>query len=327
LLVIAACRSSAPDYPAAGVCPALPDKPADWCNGKVTTLGAVHVETMKGQTPAPDWVAFQDLENIDETDKTPLLYQTMCYRCFIREGEAYRARLTKEGNLYSVLVDGRELVAGAPYNETDPILSGYHFDSAGRSSIAMKGTCTEKAPAHWEKRSFPKIGDADFWPQCIAGKDTRPWPLASPTEQATLPRCNEHDGFANETVTVVIDVYPGSGMSWLFDEAPAEVAHVLLYQLNQNTSGIQFTEASGVEPMITLSVTVTQTIEGTERDTAEAQVNGLGEGYLFSMTSGDSAYTSWEDAVAALSRNLLGYFVDGWHNARPCVKRDRSILR
>lgn len=322
LLALVACGPKAPDYPAVGECPPLTDKAANWCDGKVTTVGVVLQVPM--DPPAPGFsVYFQDLEQVDPVNRSPYNYYGLCYRCFLVDGQAYRARLTKEGLLYSILVDGRELIAGVPYNETDPIFSGITWDSAGRSSVTQRYVCSERG-GHWESQH---LDSGATLPLCVPGKDTRTWSLAGPTEQASLPACNEHGPYANRTFHIVITVTPGGGMSWTFDEAPAEVAHVLLFDLNQNGSGLVFDEASGVASDLDVAVTLTQIVEGTQRCTAEASVTGFGEGFLFSMTSGDNPFTSCRDAIAALASGMRGYFSDGWNNKRPCVKRDRSILR
>lgn len=325
--LLVACRAAAPAYPAVGECPALADKPADWCDGPITTVGLffqnVIVTSSMPTDPSVQAVYFQDLERVDPDYHSPWQYSGICYRCFLAEGQAYRARLTKDGLLYSILVDGRELRARSPGNEEGAVFSGVQWDSAGNPTVTPRDRCTEK-PGHWERR---QLDDGTAIPWCVAGKDSRAWSLAGPSERSTLPPCDEHGPYTNRTFKVVIDVTPGGGMAWTFDEAPAEVAHDFLYDLNQNGSGLVFEEANGVDPDLRFSVTLTQTIEGTERDTASVWAHGLGEGDLFTLTSGDAAFTSWHDAIAALAGNVGGFFSDGWHNKRPCVKRDQSILR
>jgi hypothetical protein len=144
----------------------------------------------------------------------------------------------------------------------------------------------------------------------------------------TVWPCQDQQGFSNTTLTVVITVKPSYNMTWKFPEAPSVVAQRILSDLNDNSAGISFQEANGVVPNLYITVTISETNDGTQQDSAYAEVTGLGRvGTLFHESSGQAPYTAWRDAVDHLSSNMLVWFQNGWHTNAPCREADGSIRR
>jgi hypothetical protein len=115
-------------------------------------------------------------------------------------------------------------------------------------------------------------------------------------------------------------------MQWKFPEAPSVVAARILQDLNQNKLNITFKEASGVTPNLYLTVTLSETNEGTRRDTANVEVTGLGKaGILFRESSGETPFTGAIDAIDKLSANMLGWFESGWRTKSPCLQSDGTV--
>ncbi len=140
--------------------------------------------------------------------------------------------------------------------------------------------------------------------------------------------CQDQQGFSYTTLTVVITVKPNYNMTWKFPEAPSVVAQRILADLNGNGSGITFQEANGVVPNLFITVTLSETNNGTQQDSAYSEVTGLGKvGVLFRENSGPAPYTSWRDAVDHVSTNMLTWFQNGWHTNAPCRESDGSIRR
>lgn len=140
-----------------------------------------------------------------------------------------------------------------------------------------------------------------------------------------LVACYDQQGFSYTTLTVVISVKPTYNMQWKFPEAPSVVAERLLNQLNANSSGITFREANGVVPNLYINVTMSETNDGTQQDSAYVEVTGLGRaGTQFRDSSGVAPYTSWRDAIDHLSTKMLSWFTGGWHNTN-CRMPDGSV--
>jgi len=140
--------------------------------------------------------------------------------------------------------------------------------------------------------------------------------------------CQDQQGFSYTTLTVVISIKPDYAMTWKFPEAPSVVAQRLLDQLNSNNRGITFSEANGIIPNLYINVVMRETNDGTQQDSASAEVTGLAKrGVLFRESSGPAPYTGWRDAVDHLSANMLGWFQNGWHTNPPCREADGSIRR
>jgi hypothetical protein len=146
-------------------------------------------------------------------------------------------------------------------------------------------------------------------------------------KQTTWP-CQDQQGFSSTTLTVVIIVKPTYNMSWKFPEAPSVVAQRILADLNENSRGITFQEANGVVPNLFINVTMSETNDGTQQDSAYAEVTGLGKsGTLFHESSGPAPFVGWRDAVDHLSSNMLGWLQNGWHTNAPCREADGSMRR
>lgn len=131
--------------------------------------------------------------------------------------------------------------------------------------------------------------------------------------------CQDQTAFSNITLTVVTTVKPSYNMTWKFSEAPSVVAKYLLTDLNSNTHGIIFTEASGVVPNLLFNMTMSETNEGTQQDSAYITVTGLGKnGNLFTESSGAASFVGWRPAVDKLASNMLVWLGQGWHTNPPC---------
>ncbi len=147
-------------------------------------------------------------------------------------------------------------------------------------------------------------------------------------KQGNVWPCQDQQGFSNTTLTVVIIVKPAYNMTWKFPEAPSVLAQRILTDLNENGSGITFQEANGVVPNLYINVTVSETNDGTQQDSAYAEVTGLGKvGTLFRESSGTAPYTGWREAVDHLSTNMLNWLQNGWHTNAPCRESDGSVRR
>lgn len=147
-------------------------------------------------------------------------------------------------------------------------------------------------------------------------------------KQSNVWPCQDQQGFSNTTLTVVIIVKPAYNMTWKFPEAPSVVAQRILADLNENSAGITFQEANGVIPNLYLNVTVSETNDGTQQDSAYSEVTGLGKaGVLFRESSGQAPYTGWREAVDHLSTNMLNWLQNGWHTNAPCREPDGSVRR
>ena len=140
--------------------------------------------------------------------------------------------------------------------------------------------------------------------------------------------CQDQQGFSYTTLTVVITVKPAYNMTWKFPEAPSVVAQRILAGLNGNATGITFQEANGVIPNLYINVTMSETNNGTQQDSAYVEVTGLGKvGTLFRESSGPAPYTGWQDAVDHLSANMRVWFQNGWRTNPPCREADGSVRR
>jgi hypothetical protein len=140
--------------------------------------------------------------------------------------------------------------------------------------------------------------------------------------------CQDQQGFSYTTLTVVITVKPTYNMTWKFAEAPSVVAQRILADLNANGRGITFQEANGVVPNLYINVTMTETNDGTQQDSAYAEVTGLAKsGTLFRESSGPAPFTAWREAVDHLSTNMLTWLQNGWHSNPPCREADGSVRR
>jgi hypothetical protein len=140
--------------------------------------------------------------------------------------------------------------------------------------------------------------------------------------------CQDQQGFSYTTLTVVITVKPTYNMTWKFAEAPSVVAQRILADLNANSRGITFQEANGVVPNLFINVTMSETNDGTQQDSAYAEVTGLAKsGTLFRESSGQAPYIGWREAVDHLSTNMLTWLQNGWHTNAPCREADGSVRR
>jgi hypothetical protein len=147
-------------------------------------------------------------------------------------------------------------------------------------------------------------------------------------KQSNVWPCQDQQGFNYTTLTVVITVKPAYNMTWKFPEAPSVVAERNLADLNANGAGITFQEANGVVPNLYINVTISETNNGTQQDSAYVEVTGLGKsGILFRETSGQAPYTGWREAVDHLSTNMLNWLQNGWHTNPPCREADGSVRR
>lgn len=140
--------------------------------------------------------------------------------------------------------------------------------------------------------------------------------------------CQDQQGFSYTMLTVVITVKPAYNMTWKFPEAPSVVAQRILADLNENGAGITFQEANGVVPNLYINVTISETNNGTQQDSAYAEVTGLAKsGILFRESSGQAPYTAWREAIDHLSTNMLNWLQNGWHTNPPCREADGSMRR
>jgi hypothetical protein len=142
----------------------------------------------------------------------------------------------------------------------------------------------------------------------------------------TIYPCQDVQAFSSTTLTLVTTVKPGSNSTWTFPEAPSVVAQRLLTDLNSNSASITFKEASGVIPNLYLNVTLTETNQGTQQDSAYVNVTGLAKaGTLFNESSGQAPYIGWRDAIDHLATNMLTWFQQGWHTNGTCRRPDGTI--
>jgi len=186
---------------------------------------------------------------------------------------------------------------------------------------------------HW--KWSPQLNEKGSHLACVVGSgDPVRWEEAKVSKRdaadaraaSKLALCADQPGFSNTTLTVVTAVTPAAGMQWKFDEAPSVVARRLLDDLNRNSRGILFTEASGSVPNLYFDVTLSETNAGTRQDSAWVNVRGLGRvGRLFGEKSGDAPYTDWRQAVDQLSSNMLSWFQNGWHAGGPCRNEDGTL--
>jgi len=140
--------------------------------------------------------------------------------------------------------------------------------------------------------------------------------------------CQDQVGFRYTTLTVVITVKPTYNMTWKFPEAPSVVAQRILADLNANGHGITFQEANGVVPNLFINVTMSETNDGTQQDSAYAEVTGLAKsGTLFRESSGPAPFIGWRDAVDHLSTNMRNWLENGWHTNAPCREADGSVRK
>ena len=125
---------------------------------------------------------------------------------------------------------------------------------------------------------------------------------------------DEQPGFRNTDLKVVISVSLSEDLEWGLDEGPSDVAGFLLEDLNTDGAaiGVTFTEANGVQPNLRIDAAVTDVGTGTTQITATASVTGLGRGHLFDATSGQSPFTSGDDAVKALADDIYRWISQGW---------------
>ncbi len=126
---------------------------------------------------------------------------------------------------------------------------------------------------------------------------------------------DEQPGFRNTDLKVVIVLSLANGWVWTHPNiGPAWVADDLLECLNSAgaADGVTFTEANGVQPNLRIDVLLTQATEGTTQITMTASVSGLGRGHLFDASSGQSPFTTEEDAVQALVDDTYRWISQGW---------------
>ncbi len=135
-------------------------------------------------------------------------------------------------------------------------------------------------------------------------------------------------------IKVVITVSPeDKKREWTFSEAPAVVAQRILAGLNADENGLQFKEANGEKETIDIDVFLSETHEGTQRDSAFALVAGPPYptgGHrinLFSAKSGEAPFTSWQAAADHVSSNILAMFKMGFHNNPPCLEEDGTLRK
>jgi hypothetical protein len=150
----------------------------------------------------------------------------------------------------------------------------------------------------------------------------RPPPAPGPP-----PQCLDHDPIRYVPVTVITTVQPAANYKWSFSDAPAVLAQYLLKDLNNNALGITFSEASGAAPNFRFNVTMLETNQGTQQDTASLVVWGppnmnYGSGpsvQLWLENSGPSPYVGWRSAIDALAVRMLGWFQNGWKSPGRCT--------
>lgn len=204
-----------------------------------------------------------------------LYIRLRCMDCQFEVGRTYKAKV-KHSRIESILVSGSELTVGFSTFSSEPL-----FNNTPEKCPEHRAS----GGGHWEwdpasKRAVCKAGAKDNF-KWKAAKDSKQG-TAKANENKNVPACKDQESFSNTTLTVVITVKPSSGMEWEFPEAPSVVAARVLRDLNQNTRNTTFKEASGVNPNLFLAVTLSETIEGTQRDTADVEVTGLGKaGILF----------------------------------------------
>jgi hypothetical protein len=125
---------------------------------------------------------------------------------------------------------------------------------------------------------------------------------------------DEQPGFRNTDLKVVISVSLSEDLEWGLDDGPSDVAGFLLEDLNTDGAaiGVTFTEANGVQPNLRIDMAVNDVGTGTTQITATASVTGLGRGHLFDASSGQSPFTSGDDAVKALADDIYRWISQGW---------------
>ena len=140
-----------------------------------------------------------------------------------------------------------------------------------------------------------------------------------------ISRCHDHSGFKNTTLNVVITVKPEGNKTWNFSEAPEMVAARMLKSMNANKNGIIFKEANGVQSDFTINVTMSESVAGTARYSANVVFTHIESGQIFSEKSGEYTFTSWTDAIDHLSANMLSWIEQGWKSEPPCLQSDGSV--
>jgi hypothetical protein len=126
---------------------------------------------------------------------------------------------------------------------------------------------------------------------------------------------DEQPGFRNTDLKVVVTVSLANSWVWTHPNiGPAWVADDLLECLDYagDDDGVSFSEANGVNPNLRIDVLLTQANEGTTQISMTASVSGLGRGHLFNASSGQSPFTTEEDAVQALADDMYSWIHQGW---------------
>ncbi|HUH02908.1 MAG TPA: hypothetical protein VML75_13015 [Kofleriaceae bacterium] len=340
-------------YPAAGTCPERTYQQGNWCDGPITTVGVVGVEPVrdeKGPIPPHQWVDLQDLERVDDTG-APYVYTTVCRGCGLLVGDTYRARLTRDHRLFSILMAYEVgLHRGSHSGAT---MLGIISDPS-RESTAPARTCASTAgagsvsggPAYWEvvpaapdKRPSrtiyvcPLSGPCQWRtltrsqvPVCRAGADARPWEPADRKRRYAGP-CNEQEPLAAGTVYVNVKVLAGYGKGWIDENKPAQIASTLIGLLNRNSRGARFEPASGVAPQLSLTLWLWESVAGTPEYTAHLQAAPAGKAKAVMVKSGEHPYATWTEAVTAAGDKLRVMLEEGWHEDTPCRKRNGDVLR
>jgi hypothetical protein len=126
---------------------------------------------------------------------------------------------------------------------------------------------------------------------------------------------DQQPGFRNTDLKVVVTISLANGWVWTHPNiGPAWVADDLLECLNNAGAddGVTFTEANGVPPNLRIEVLLTEANQGTTQITMTAGVSGLNRGHLFNASSGQSPFTTEEDAVQALADDIYSWIHQGW---------------
>ena len=271
---------------------------------------------------------FVDLTLREPESDTPYLYEIRCngQACPFQVGRTYKANMYGAGG--SLYIDSIVIEGGK-----SRISAGGVSDSLSPSRAEACDPPLSPKGGHWELDPF---GAA----RCKPGREeTIKWTPDAPEQKAdtrvstqgnkskknnkNIPACNDHAGYSNTTLTVVITVKPAPNQTWKFPEAPATVADRILTGLNNNKRGITFKEASGELPNLRIDVIMSETNEGTQQDSASVQVSSAD--FSFNENSGTAPYVGWQNAVDHLSNNMVEWFEGGYHTSGTCVRPDGTV--
>ena len=268
-----------------------------------------------------DYVYLVDLTlKVRDTLSSPYMYSVIWENCPLKTGRTYQAKLAYNPtqhihDIRSVQFNGEEI----KFNDWHVYNRIFHKETDGINRNAAPDG------GHWEwenGRAIAKVGSKET----INWKEAKVEKIKKEKTKYVAP-CNDHAGFSNTTLNVLITIKPGGDKKWTFSEAPELVARRVLLDLNGNSKNIVFKEANGVKSDFDFSVILTESVDGTPRYSANATLTYGAQNMSFSENSGSYTFTTWGDAIDNLSGKMLSWITLGWRSDPPCTQSDGTVRK